>query len=269
MDTSIYPKDVLKIFETRPKLKKGLVSKNRELYVAHINKGEKKNYKRVSNHVINHMNELTLKFNLSILFPISAFENIYEDSIDCYVSYIKQFEEEKDLNLNLSKLIIGLYIPKGSKTESGVEVLEEIIIEKFVPLFSLESKICLKALDFNLYLQIKDCEKNFEQRLYSRTNERREYKLKQESYQKEELNIARKDFQKNFKSYVDKIIKIVLSKDKKFSKAVRAYSQNMFTVRVQTKFKDQLYEKGFNFNEVSLIIENWDKICKCVYSSGR
>lgn len=267
MDTLTYPKEVLKIFETRPKLKKGLVSKNNKLYIAHINKGEKKNYKLVPNTVINSINEFTLKCSLDILFPKSAFEDIYVDSVDCYVSYIEELEKDQGLSLNNSRAVIGLYIPKGSKTESGVEVLEEIIIEIFVSLFSLESKISLKALNPELYKQLisyerSECQRNF-------VDIRREYRLKQEAYFKEQRDIAKKNFEENFISYIDKILSFILNKDKKFARAARAYSQNMFVTKVKTRFKEELYKKDFNSNEVDLILENWEKICECVYSSGR
>lgn len=213
MDTLTYPKEVLKIFETRPKLKKGLVSKNNKLYIAHINKGEKKNYKFVSNFGINSINGFTLKCSLNILFPMSAFEDIYADSVDCYVSYIKEPDKERDLSLNNSRAIIGLYIPKGNKTESGVEVLEEIVIEVFVSLFSLESKISLKALNPELYKQLISYERSIELQ-ENRADIRREYRLEQEAYFKEQRDIAKKNFEENFTSYVNKILSFILNKDK-------------------------------------------------------
>ena len=267
MDTLTYPKEVLKIFETRPKLKKGLVCKDKKLYVAHINKGEKKNYKLLSNAGIKGINEFTLKGSLNILFPLSAFEDIYADSVDCYVSYIKEPDKERNLSLNNSRAIIGLYIPKGTKTESGVEVLEEIIIEIFVSLFSLESKISLKALNPKLYEQLvsyerSECQRNF-------VDIRREYRLKQEAYFKEQRDIAKKNFEENFTSYVDKILGFILNKDKKFARAARAYSQNMLLTKVKTRFKEQLYAKEFTTAEADLILENWEKICAFIAQAGR
>ena len=268
MDTLTYPKEVLKIFETRPKLKKGLVCKDKKLYVAHINKGEKKNYKLLSNAGIKGINEFTLKGSLNILFPLSAFEDIYADSVDCYVSYIKEPDKERNLSLNNSRAIIGLYIPKGTKTESGVEVLEEIIIEIFVSLFSLESKIFLKALNPKRYEQLVSYERSIE-RQQNRADIRREYRLEQEAYFKEQRDIAKKNFEENFTSYVNKILSFILNKDKKFARAARAYSQNMFITRVKTRFKEQLYSKEFSTNEVDLIFENWEKICAFIAQAGR
>lgn len=120
MDTLTYPKEVLKIFETRPKLKKGLVSKNNKLYIAHINKGEKKNYKFVSNSGINSINGFTLKCSLNILFPMSAFEDIYADSVDCYVSYIKEPDKERSLSLNnsIGKKFVSAFIAQAGRASA-------------------------------------------------------------------------------------------------------------------------------------------------------